>query len=486
MFKSVFAKYETAFMTIITFGFTILLVIVTSIVGNYSAEQRKDQMESVGHVAAVYAEQIGVEQLDEQAFASLVHAYTEEKELSVFLLDPKGSVVVAINGRDAPVFEKGTPLVKSFPQNVTQVDEVRFAMTEDRAMQLCLIPVWEGETPAYWIAVCSHRALWGHMTEDLSKTVITSALLVLLATMIAAYFITSRTTGPLRQMSHAANSFAKGHFDVRVPVRGRDEVSQLAEAFNQMADSLENLEEMRSSFIANVSHDLRTPMTTIAGFIDGIRDGVIPPEEQDHYLEVVAKEVRRLSRLVSQLLDLSRIQAGERKFVMQPFDICEMARVILISFENEIEGKRLEVSFQSSEDRIHVLADHDAVYQVFYNLCHNAVKFSREGGKLSINIQVEKNKKVTVSVFDEGQGIPENELNMVFERFYKTDKSRGLDKSGVGLGLYISKTIMTAHEEKIWAESEYGKNCTFYFTLTHASNGLLHSRDGENDHKRGV
>ncbi len=485
MFKSVFSKYETAFMTIIIFGFTLLLVIVTSIVSNYSADQRRDQMESACRVADVYVTNAGDDRENEHALASLLHVYTEEKALSVFLLNTSGEVLVAVNGKNAPVCERGAVLIPNLPADATPEDGVRFSIIKEREMQLCISPVGGDAGIDYWIAVCSHQAFWGHMTEELSKTVITSALLVLLATLIAAYIITSRTTGPLRQMSNAAHSFAEGRFDVRVPVQGRDEVSQLAAAFNQMAESLENLEEMRSSFIANVSHDLRTPMTTIAGFIDGIRDGVIPPEEHDHYLGIVSKEVHRLSRLVSQLLDLSRIQAGQRKFVMKPFDICEMARVILISFENEIEQKKLDISFACDEERISVLADHDAVYQVFYNLCHNAVKFSNERGSLAIRIQIGKSKKVTVCVFNEGQGIPENELSMVFERFYKTDKSRGLDKSGVGLGLYISKTIMTAHGEKIWVESEYGKSCSFYFTLTQATHGILHTPEAHQDNKRG-
>jgi len=262
-----------------------------------------------------------------------------------------------------------------------------------------------------------------------------------------------------------------------VKVRGRDEVADLAEAFNQMADSLENLEQMRNSFVANISHDLRTPMTTIAGFIDGIRDGVIPPEEHEYYLEVVSKEVHRLSRLVASLLDLSRIQAGDRKFVMKPFDICEMARVILISFEQQIEEKKLDVVFECEEDRMQVLADHDAIYQIFYNICHNALKFSREGGRLRLRILYTKEKRVQVSVYNEGQGIPQEELPQVFERFYKSDKSRGLDKTGVGLGLYIAKTIISAHGEKIWVESESGKWCEFSFTLQKATAQSLFFRE---------
>ena len=233
-----------------------------------------------------------------------------------------------------------------------------------------------------------------------------------------------------------------------------------------MADSLENLEKMRNSFLANISHDLRTPMTTISGFIDGINSGAIPPEKHEYYLGVISAEVHRLSRLVSQLLDVSRLESGERKFNYTDFDIAEVARIILISFEQKIEDKRLDVEFYSENDAMYVRADKDAIYQVMYNLCHNAIKFAREEGKLKISISKITDTKIKVAVYDQGQSISEEDSKMVFDRFYKTDKSRGLDKTGVGLGLYISKTIIDAHEETIGVESIDNDGCEFWFTLT--------------------
>jgi signal transduction histidine kinase len=236
-----------------------------------------------------------------------------------------------------------------------------------------------------------------------------------------------------------------------------------------MADSLENLENMRNTFMANVSHDLRTPMTTISGFIDNILVGAIPPEEQPYYLGIIKEEVRRLSRLVSSLLDISRLQAGDRKFNISSFDICETARLILISFEQMIDEKKLDVDFECDEERIFVKADKDAIYQVLYNVCDNAVKFSSIGGKYKISITLaeeNKQKKVRVSVYNEGEGIPEEDLPFVFERFYKADKSRGMDKKGVGLGMFISKTIIEAHGESIFVESKKDEFCQFTFTLT--------------------
>ena len=274
-------------------------------------------------------------------------------------------------------------------------------------------------------------------------------------------------------MSKAAKRMAVGKFDTRVPVHGRDEVAELAVAFNQMAGDLENLERMRNSFVANVSHDLRTPMTTISGFIDGILDGVIPPEQERHYLQVVSEEVRRLSRLVTALLDVSRLQAGDRKFDFRPFDICEMGRLILISFEKKIDEKELDVEFECDEERMFVLADQDAIHQILYNICDNAVKFSSKRGKLKVSFtwspaEGSRHRKAVVKVYNEGQGIPAEDLPFIFERFYKSDKSRSLDKSGVGLGMYISKAIIDAHGETISVASEYGRYCQFTFTLTRA------------------
>ena len=255
---------------------------------------------------------------------------------------------------------------------------------------------------------------------------------------------------------------------MRIPVKGSTEIAELASAFNGMAESIEASEKMRNTFMANVSHDLRTPMTTIAGFIDSILSGAIPPEKHEYYLNVIATEVRRLSRLVSQLLDISRLQAGDRKFNMQPFDVCEMARQILISFEQKIDAKRLDVSFECDSDNMFAVADRDAIYQILYNICDNAVKFSYEGGKLALNISRSENEKLLVSVYNEGQGISEEDLPYVFERFYKGDKSRGLDKTGAGLGMFIAKTIIDAHHQTISVDSEYGKYCRFRFTLAAA------------------
>ena len=318
------------------------------------------------------------------------------------------------------------------------------------------------------------------LLEAMIKTIVMSTLWLMLATLVAVYFITERLVSPIRAMSKASKEFAAGHFDARVEVSGNDEVAELADAFNNMAGSLQHSEETRRLFLANVSHDLRTPMTTISGFIESILSGAIPQEKVPHYLEVIASEVKRLARLVSSLLDLTKIQAGERKFNKTAFDICEMARQIIISSEQRLEAKKLDVDFDTDKFNVYVSADRDSIYQVLYNICDNAIKFSREGGKYIVSIK-EAGQKVLVSVYNEGEGISPEDLPYVFDRFYKGDKSRGLDKTGTGLGLYISKTIMEAQNEKISVESEYGSWCRLTFTLQRTSAPKQSSIDRNGD-----
>ena len=338
--------------------------------------------------------------------------------------------------------------------------------SKDQFMVYAKPVLYEGGTLCYVMAMSSTNRE-NTFVSITRRVVINSSIWVMLAAVVAAYFITDRIVRPLKNMTEATKKFAKGDFTARVTVAGRhDEVAELGIAFNNMADSLDNLEKMRSSFLANISHDLRTPMTTISGFIDGINSGAIPPEKHEYYLGVISAEVHRLSRLVSQLLDVSRLESGERKFNFTSFDIAEVARLILISFEQKIEDKNLDVEFEAEFDGMYARADKDAIYQVLYNLCHNAIKFAKDGGKFRIKINKITDTKLKISVYDQGQTISDEDAKMVFDRFYKTDKSRGLDKSGVGLGLYISKTIIDAHGETIGVESVDDDGCEFWFTLT--------------------
>jgi len=235
-----------------------------------------------------------------------------------------------------------------------------------------------------------------------------------------------------------------------------------------MVVALENLERMRRDFIGNVSHELRTPMTTIKGFIDGILDGIIPPEKQEYYLTIVRDEVRRMQNLVNDLLDLAKMQAGEMTLNMTDFDVNELVRRCVISLQQMLIEKDLEFKADFETERLFVHADMDAIQRVLINLIHNGIKFTPPGGEISVRTYTEKDKAI-ISVEDTGPGIPKDELPYIFERFYKTDKSRSTDRSGVGLGLAIARNVIVSHNETIKAESEEGKGSRFIFTLRRAS-----------------
>lgn len=495
MFKSTFAKYLLTFILIILISFVILSGIITSMIRSYSAEEKETKALSTSSAISIYLEQYFLARPGEDAPPL-------EDLAAIGALDVVSNIITPLINRDTAldvivILTDGTILlstVNSEPSDddmrhpeisddlgaidfscfeKTELDDGRSAYVHRGKLNgflsensiACADDIFtNGENRGYVISLYS-TAEEDAFIKATRSAVINSSVWVMLAAVIAVYFITERMIHPLRNMTAAAKKFGKGDFSTRVTVYGKDEVAELSEAFNNMADSLENLEKMRNSFLASVSHDLRTPMTTISGFIDGIRSGAIPPENQDQYLEIISSEVHRLSRLVSQLLDISRLESGDRKMNFVEFDVAEIARIILISFEQRIEEKRLDVEFDSEQDEVMATADRDAIHQVLYNLCHNAIKFANKGGKFIIRIKSIDSKKVKISVFDEGQPISKDDKKMVFERFYKTDSSRGLDKNGVGLGLYISKTIIDAHGESIGVESEEEQGTEFWFTL---------------------
>ena len=293
------------------------------------------------------------------------------------------------------------------------------------------------------------------------------AFICLAVGFLMIWLLTKRMVTPLQQMSTAAKRFAVGDFSYRVNISGNDELADLGTAFNDMADALDKLESSRRSFVANVSHELKTPMTSIAGFIDGILDGTIPKDKQDYYLKIVSDEVRRLSRLVVAMLNMSKMESGDFEMKPKNYNISDQIVHILLTFEQNIDRKNIEIRGLERITPHRVYADSDMIYQVVYNLFDNAVKFTNEGGYIAVNVTDNANM-VQVSIKNSGEGIKSNELPRLFERFYKVDKSRSLDASGAGLGLYIVKMMVEMHGGKIWAKSDSQSEAEFVFTLPRA------------------
>ena len=303
--------------------------------------------------------------------------------------------------------------------------------------------------------------------EKISSIFTTGSIGVMIIFVVAMTFLTRMQSQPLQEMAKKARAFGHGELDARVRITGSAsrEVEELAIAFNNMASSLQKNEYSRQEFVANVSHELKTPMTTIGGYIDGILDGTIPPERQRHYMQIVSDETKRLSRLVRSMLDISQLQSegGIPVEKMSRFDVSECAGQMLITFEQKILSKELEVEVDFPECPVYTVAQQDYISQVVYNLLDNAVKFCPQGGILSLKIR-ESGSKIFVSVGNSGDTIPAEELSLLFDRFHKMDKSRAENRDGWGLGLYIVKTIVGLHGEDISVTSLDGKT-EFTFTL---------------------
>ena len=303
--------------------------------------------------------------------------------------------------------------------------------------------------------------------SKISNIFLMVSLLVMALSFVVMLITLKRQSDPLKQMAGIARSFGHGDLDARVKLTSDypEEVEDLALAFNNMAQELQKSEYQRKEFVANVSHELKTPMTTISGYVDGILDGTIPPERSRYYLQIVSDETKRLSRLVRSMLDISRLQdqSGIPDSKKVHFDMEEMLGQVLITFEKKITDKKLDVEVDMPEHPVFTFASQDMVTQVVYNLIDNAVKFCPEGGILGLNIK-EGGNKIYISVSNEGETIPPEELPLVFDRFHKTDKSRSQNRDGWGLGLYIVKTIVCSHGENISVSSRDGRT-EFTFTM---------------------
>ena len=432
---------------------------------SYAVDERSEQMQSkasiVSHMVSSYMESGSLAGLRELAsFASNV------TDAQFLICNTDGNVLLTTD-------QTLEGLVLTIPQDVAAG-----AMSSDAyAVRTTLGSIYEetrfvvgvpiqtsGTTVGFVLAVTGAQALTTMWRAFIGMFFMTAVTVLLLSFVVSAW-VSMRQSRPIREMAEATRRFADGNFDVRMHnYEDITEIAELSESFNNMADSLQETERQRREFIANVSHELKTPMTTIAGYTDGILDGTIPPAQEKQYLRIISDEARRLSRLVRRMLDVSQLQSRDLTRTKAPFDVCESMRRVLISMEKKITDRGLDVDADIPDSGIMVLGDNDLITQVIYNLLENATKFAREGSSLYLGVAT-SNGKALVSVRNEGDTIPAEEIPLLFERFHKSDKSRSEDKDGVGLGLYVVKTILEQHKEHIAVTSENGLT-TFTFTIT--------------------
>ena len=460
--KSIFFRSFLLTATLIFLSFLILGVVFVSLATGYLADQRGKQL-NVNADAIMQNMYFDGFRIWTESLAPLNMVGTLADAV-IFVTNTSGRIIATSESNSARMGETVPESVIQSVVNNTAIDAHALSglFSDDRVTVGRIITSPRGVVGGY-LLVSASAAGQGELLGGFTRLFLMAGLGVMLFSCLSAYWTSRRMTRPLYLMGQASRRFAQGDFDIRVPRGGTaDEIDELAEAFNAMADALQKAEALRSGFIANVSHELKTPMTTIAGFIDGILDGTIPREKGTEYLTAIRSEVMRLSRLVSGMLGIARLQAGQTP-APRPFDLVDLMCRTLLSFEGAIERRDMRVETELPEEPVIVLADPDAITQVMYNLLDNAIKYSREGGQLWLGLR-KKGGKLHVSVRNEGD-IPAEDLPYVFERFHKADKSRGVDKTSLGLGLYIVKTILGNMRESITATSADGVT-EFVFTLS--------------------
>lgn len=313
-------------------------------------------------------------------------------------------------------------------------------------------------------------------TYDSYRMIIVFMCLAIIINFIIIYFSSKNFAEPLKEMSDAAREIAGGDFEKRINIDSDDEIGDLAKSFNDLTLSLYFQEKRRREFISNISHDLRSPLTSMRGFLQAIMDGTIPPEKREHYLKVVLDETDRLAKMANDMLDINKLDESTESVHREDFNLNELITKTMYNFEDRAVNNKIKTECIFCNNGIIVKADADKIQRVIYNLVDNALKFTHKYGYIKIITEI-KDKKVYVSVKDNGKGISKEEQKRVFERLYKGDRSRGKDKKGSGLGLTIVKEFIKAHGEEITLVSEVGKGSTFTFTLPLVSKGEVISAE---------
>ncbi len=476
--KSLFAQYLTVSLVIVLVSFIILGTMLVFFVARYSDTEKKDLLiENAQRVSQLVSEQtvmvnnnVHIGDTETSWLSGVMQTIASSINADVFITDTKGNTLLCSESGRCRHRKYAVPddIGQRSSRNEVFIKSTLGDMYDEPQFVAgvpIITDVGSRQEITGIVFTATDMGTFSTFKGEITKIFFYASVATFAIVSCIIWFFSFKMIKPLKQMSIAAKKLANGDFSVRVPVTSDSEVGTLAKSFNEMADSLSISETTRRNFIANVSHELKTPMTTIAGFIDGILDGTIPQNKQRQYLRIVSTEVKRLSRLVASMLSLSRIDNGELRLNKQPFNLSDVVISTLLTFEQKIEQRHIDIrGLETCTTPVTVDGDPDLIYQVVYNLFENAVKFVDKGGYIQVHL-TDYPDHTELEIQNSGQGIEADELMHIFERFYKTDKSRSQDKNGMGLGLYIVKTIMHLHGGDITAQSVVDEYCRFTLWL---------------------
>lgn len=475
MFRSLFVRMTLTYFLILLLGLLILGAFFYTFMDNYITNETFDELEREGHILAGYV----------NGYYGSYYSRKYLNDTCELLCKNQDSVVrVYLTNREPPV--ELYSYYSSVDYDVIWDTKVEINSMTDEERNDVLAGnivrrkgVYGEQEKYYMLTVCMplsendqvygilfmHAPLKGvsQTLNEIFRFVLQSAAMSAIVTITIMFFYSRRISRPITQMSLATREIVKGDYTKRVSAKGRDEIAQLAHNFNAMTDHVEQLEELRRSFVANVSHELRSPLTSIRGYIQGVLDGTFGQDQQGKYLGIALDETMRLNRLINDLLDLAQIESGEIPISPSEFNINELVSRAIAGKEAEISEKHISVQIDFETEQCYVSADKDRILQVIINLIDNAIKFNRDHGKISIKTWTHRGE-VYVKIEDEGRGLAYDQIMRIWDRFYQADPARS-DKKGRGLGLSIVKKIIEEHGQQIWVNSEEGTGSAFIFSL---------------------
>lgn len=468
MFKSIFGRMFWTYAILLLFLFSTIAISLSALFSQFNERKQVEVLSSVADTVEDWTVTFQFEQpdsFDTRVYSNYLQSWSNFTDSDIIIVGRAGDVIESTGGID-----RVPPKVMD---SIRQDKRISFKSDFDSAYNERVLsvayPLHFKNTPIGAIIFNKSLPKLRHDVIELLLIFVMASLLSLIVSFILIYFQAKKISKPIIEINRAAQNIAKGNFNERVDITTRDEIGQLASTFNFMASSIEKSEANRQRFVSDVSHELRTPMTSITGFVQGMLDGTISEEERDDYLKIVRDESVRLTKLVNDMLDMSKMQSDNFKINIAPFDISDLICSSLISLEHKLEERKVDVDVDFRPEHLLTLGDKDQIKRVLINLIDNAIKFCIPDTQIIIRTSV-ANGKAHIAISNVGDKIEPDDLKNIFDRFYKTDKSRELDRTGAGLGLSFVKNILRLHNQAITVKNEKNPDCdnyitTFEFTL---------------------
>lgn len=465
MKRTLYWKFLLAYLIFAFFGF---LVVARFVSGMTLDQLKKEKAEALYReavmIAGTYASDLYNNNISLETAKNQMDALDIYLASTIWIMNPSGRILV---DSDSPLDVDNQIVVENFDPTVTGSTYYTvgtfFGMFEEDMLSVFAPITSDYKVKGYVVILTPMSAITSSGNNLLNISYLLLVILFLLSLIILIFF-TEMVYIPLRKITRATEQYASGNLHYQLSVDSEDEIGYLAASLSYMAEELAQGEDNQKKLVANISHDFRSPLTSIHGYLEAMLDGTIPPEMHEKYIQIVLNETDRLTKLTNNLLTLNNLNTKGMLLDKTNFDINRVIKNTLATFEGACRQKQIRIELLLTGEAMLVYADMEKIQQALYNLLDNAIKFSNDNSVIKVET-TQKHNKIFVSVKDNGIGIPKESLKLIWDRFYKTDTSRGKDKKGTGLGLSITKEIIRAHDEHINVISTEGVGTEFIFSL---------------------